>query len=89
MFNGYFIGIHCHCIIHDDQVISDYVNDTGIVTWKIASRPIKLVVISFGHAYQYVYQDEGRKHSDIQQPMNVLIVHDEFCCERLNSLYAT
>lgn len=83
MFNGYFIGIPA-TVSHDDQVISDYVNDfRKFNDMEDSESELSKLVDIFGHAFWYVYQDEdGNTRVTYNSPMNMLIVHDNSVAER-------
>lgn len=83
MFNGYFIGIPA-TVSHDDQVISDYVNDfRKFNDMEDSESELSKLVDIFGHAFWYVYQDEdANTRVTYNSPMNMLIVHDNSVAER-------
>lgn len=83
MFNGYFIGIPA-TVSHDDQVISDYVNDfREFNDMEDNESELSKLVDIFGHAFWYVYQDEeANTRVTYNSPMNMLIVHDNSVAER-------
>lgn len=83
MFNGYFIGIPA-TVSHDDQVISDYVNDfRKFNDMEDNESELSKLVDIFGHAFWYVYQDEdANTRVTYNSPMNMLIVHDNSVAER-------
>ena len=83
MFNGYFIGIPA-TVSHDDQVISDYVNDfRKFNDMEDSESELSKLVDIFGHAFWYVYQDEdGNTRVTYNSPMNMLVVHDNSVAER-------
>lgn len=83
MFNGYFIGIPV-TVSHDDQVISDYVNDfRKFNDMEDSESELSKLVDIFGHAFWYVYQDEdANTRVTYNSPMNMLIVHDNSVAER-------
>ena len=83
MFNGYFIGIPA-TVSHDDQVISDYVNDFRKYNdMEDSESELSKLVDIFGHAFWYVYQDEdANTRVTYNSPMNMLIVHDNSVAER-------
>lgn len=83
MFNGYFIGIPV-TVSHDDQVISDYVNDFRKYNdMEDSESELSKLVDIFGHAFWYVYQDEdGNTRVTYNSPMNMLVVHDNSVAER-------
>lgn len=83
MFNGYFIGIPA-TVSHDDQVISDYVNDfRKFNDMEDSESELSKLVDIFGHAFWYVYQDEdANTRATYNSPMNTLIVHDNSVAER-------
>nr|DAI15023.1 MAG TPA: PORTAL PROTEIN [Caudoviricetes sp.] len=83
MFNGYFIGIPA-TVSHDDQVISDYVNDFRKYNdMEDSESELSKLVDIFGHAFWYVYQDEdANTRVTYNSPMNILIVHDNSVAER-------
>lgn len=82
-FNGYFIGIPA-TVSHDDQVISDYVNDFRKYNdMEDSESELSKLVDIFGHAFWYVYQDEdANTRVTYNSPMNMLIVHDNSVAER-------
>lgn len=83
MFNGYFISIPV-TVSHDDQVISDYVNDfRKFNDMEDSESELSKLVDIFGHAFWYVYQDEdANTRVTYNSPMNMLIVHDNSVAER-------
>ena len=83
MFNGYFIGIPA-TVSHDNQVISDYVNDFRKYNdMEDSESELSKLVDIFGHAFWYVYQDEdANTRVTYNSPMNMLIVHDNSVAER-------
>lgn len=83
MFNGYFIGIPA-TVSHDNQVISDYVNDFRKYNdMEDSESELSKLVDIFGHAFWYVYQDEdGNTRVTYNSPMNMLVVHDNSVAER-------
>lgn len=83
MFNGYFIGIPA-TVSHDDQVISDYVNDfRKFNDMEDSESELSKLVDIFGHAFWYVYQDEdANTRVTYNSPMNMLVVHDNSVAER-------
>ena len=83
MFNGYFIGIPA-TVSHDNQVISDYVNDfRKFNDMEDSESELSKLVDIFGHAFWYVYQDEdANTRVTYNSPMNMLIVHDNSVAER-------
>ena len=83
MFNGYFIGIPA-TVSHDDQVISDYVNDfRKFNDMEDSESELSKLVDIFGHAFWYVYQDEdANTRVTYNSPMNMLIVHDNSVADR-------
>ena len=83
MFNGYFIGIPA-TVSHDDQVISDYVNDfRKFNDMEDSESELSKLVDIFGHAFWYVYQDEdANTRVTYNSPMNMLIVYGNSVAER-------
>ena len=71
-------------VSHDDQVISDYVNDfRKFNDMEDSESELSKLVDIFGHAFWYVYQDENANtRVTYNSPMNMLIVHDNSVAER-------